>query len=453
MKGDGHVTNEATEDALLAELVEEYTTKLQAGEAIDWSEFADAHPERADGLRRLLPTLHLLADAGVSGPVNDSPPTEIAPPATQRNDQLGDYRLVREIGRGGMGIVYEAEQRSLRRRVAVKVLPYASLLDSRQLQRFQNEAQAAACLHHDHIVPVFAVGCEEGVHFYAMQFIDGRSLDQFVSWLEPPSGEKQAPERPLHAASTVPRGLPATLPDTSARIPVRAIVQLAVQAAQALDHAHQQGVVHRDIKPANLLVNREGDHLWITDFGLARCQGEANLTRTGDLLGTLRYMSPEQALARPGLVDHRTDIYALGATLYELLALRPVFSSQSRQELLRQVADEEPLPLRRVDPRIPIELETIVLKALAKSVTDRYATAREFADDLQRHLDDRPITARRPTVAEKAMRWCRRHQSLVAATLVAAAATLRHDVNKYVHHLAPARRSARSQGHGAHRSG
>ena len=422
MNSDGRLTSAATEDALLAELVEEYTTKLQAGEIIHWSEFADAHPEHADGLRSLLPALHLLADAGESGLDEEIQTSETVPPATPRNGQLGDYRLVREIGRGGMGIVYEAEQRSLRRRVALKVLPYASLLDSRQLQRFHNEAQAAACLHHDHIVPVFAVGCEDGVHFYAMQFIDGRSLDQFVSWLEPPSGEKlKVPEPGLHAASTMPRGLPATLPDTSARISIRTIVQLAVQAAEALDHAHQQGVVHRDIKPANLLVNREGDHLWITDFGLARCQGDANLTRTGDLLGTLRYMSPEQALARPGLIDHRTDIYALGATLYELLALRPVFSGQNRQELLQQVADQEPLPLRRIDPRIPVELETIVLKALAKSAIDRYATAREFAGDLQRYLDDRPILARRPTVAEKTMRWCRRHKGLVSATAIAAA--------------------------------
>jgi eukaryotic-like serine/threonine-protein kinase len=422
MKGDSRVTNEATEDALLAELVEEYTTKLQAGEDLHWSAFADAHPERADGLRRLLPALHLLADAGVSSPEGASQPAEPAPLTGPSNGQLGDYRLVREIGRGGMGIVYEAEQRSLRRRVAVKVLPYASLLDSRQLQRFHNEAQAAACLHHDHIVPVFAVGCEEGVHFYAMQFIDGRSLDQFLSWFEPQNGERmKTAKEAVRAASTAPHGLAATIPDTSARISLRAIVQLAVQAAEALDHAHQQGVVHRDIKPANLLVNREGDHLWITDFGLARCQGEANLTRTGDLLGTLRYMSPEQALARPGLVDHRTDIYALGATLYELLALRPVFSGQSRQELLQQIADEEPLPLRRIDSRVPIELETIVLKALAKSVTDRYATARDFADDLERYLDDRPILARRPTVAEKTMRWCRRHKGLVSATLVATA--------------------------------
>jgi serine/threonine protein kinase len=172
----------------------------------------------------------------------------------------------------------------------------------------------------------------------------------------------------------------------------RTVANLGTQAAEALEHAHQLGVVHRDIKPANLLVDGRGN-LWITDFGLAHCQSQAGLTMTGDLVGTLRYMSPEQALAKRLLIDHRTDIYSLGVTLYELLTLEPAFSGRDREELLRQVAFEEPRTPRQRNKAIPRELETIVLKAMEKSPESRYATAQELADDLRRFLEDRPIQA------------------------------------------------------------
>ena len=188
-----------------------------------------------------------------------------------------------------------------------------------------------------------------------------------------------------------------------------------MQAAEALEHAHELGVIHRDIKPANLLVDGRGN-LWITDFGLAHCQSQAGLTMTGDLVGTLRYMSPEQALAKRVLVDQRTDIYSLGATLYELLTLEPVFDGRDRQELLRQIAFEEPRPLRRLNKAIPAELETIVLKAMEKNPADRYATAQELADDLERFLKDEPIRAKRPTLVQRARKWSRRHRPLVWAT-------------------------------------
>jgi tetratricopeptide (TPR) repeat protein len=192
------------------------------------------------------------------------------------------------------------------------------------------------------------------------------------------------------------------------------VAQLGVQAAEALEHAHQMGVVHRDIKPANLLVDARV-HLWITDFGLAQFQGSGGLTLTGDLVGTLRYMSPEQALAKPCLVDHRTDIYSLGVTLYELLTLEPAYGGRDRQELLRQIAFEETRPPRRVNRSIPVELETIVLKAIAKEPEGRYTTAQELADDLRRFLEQKPILARRPTVRERISKWARRHKSVVFA--------------------------------------
>jgi WD40 repeat protein len=192
----------------------------------------------------------------------------------------------------------------------------------------------------------------------------------------------------------------------------RTVAALGVQGAEALEHAHQLGVIHRDIKPANLLVDGRG-HLWVTDFGLAQFQQGGGLTMTGDLVGTLRYMSPEQALAHRVAVDHRTDVYSLGATLYELLALEPPFRGTDRQELLRQIAFEEPRAPRRLNPAIPAELETIVLKALAKNPDERYATAQELADDLRRFLEDKPIRARRPTLAQKVKKWARRHPGMV----------------------------------------
>ena len=188
--------------------------------------------------------------------------------------------------------------------------------------------------------------------------------------------------------------------------------ELGIQAAQALHYAHELGIIHRDIKPANLLVDVRG-HLWITDFGLAHIQSETRLTMTGDLMGTLRYMSPEQAVGRGDLIDHRTDVYSLGMTLYEMLALSPAFPGHDRQELLRRISTDEPVSLRRRNAAIPIELETIVHKSLAKTPAERYMTAQEFAEDLRRFVNDEPIRARRPTIMQRTRKWTRRHRSLV----------------------------------------
>ena len=182
-------------------------------------------------------------------------------------------------------------------------------------------------------------------------------------------------------------------------------------------------IVHRDIKPANLLVDVRGN-LWVTDFGLARMQADAGLTLTGDVIGTLRYMSPEQAMSRRAIVDHRTDIYSLGVTLYELLALRPAFGGRDRQELLRQIALRGAAAARRVNPSVPADLETIVLKAMAKEPVERYATARELADDLRRFLELKPIKARRPTLWDRALKLARRHVGVVAAAVLALLVTV-----------------------------
>jgi serine/threonine protein kinase/tetratricopeptide (TPR) repeat protein len=404
-------------DAVLADIFDELTNRLQAGESVDIRHYVGRYPKYRESLQQLLPAIEELVSLGHSERVpGGEKSNELKAPAIL--GELGDFRLLREIGRGGMGIVYEAWQISLNRRVALKVLPFATALDTKQLQRFKNEAQAAGCLHHQHIVSVYGVGCERGVHFYAMQFIEGQTVADLIRQLRQrdPTGQNDSPAQ---AGSTLRSAVALTADlSTKPRSFFRAVAKLGVQAARGLEHAHQLGVVHRDIKPANLLLDQRGD-LSITDFGLAHCQSQAGLTMTGDLVGTLRYMSPEQAMASRVPIDQRVDIYSLGATLYELLTLEPPFSGNDRRELLRQICFEEPRPLCRLNPEIPKELETVVLKALAKTPSERYGSAEEFADDLGRFLDDKPIRAKRPTLVHRAMKLSRRHQGVTVTAGIA----------------------------------
>ncbi len=213
-----------------------------------------------------------------------------------------------------------------------------------------------------------------------------------------------------------------TARSTSNKAYFRTIAELGIQAAKALDYAHEQGVIHRDIKPANLLLDETG-RLWITDFGLAQLESDAGMTMTGDLVGTLRYMSPEQALAKRVVVDHRTDIYSLGVTLYELLALRPAFDGADRQKLLKQIAFDDPTSLRKLNRQIPVELETIVNKAIRKNPTERYVTAHDLAEDLRSFLQNKPIKAKPPTRRERLAKWSRRHPAAIWATIFILLAT------------------------------
>jgi serine/threonine protein kinase/tetratricopeptide (TPR) repeat protein len=389
----------------------------------DWLEAAErgTPPEEADYLRRYPEFADELAECFADWKRFPWPGRPAARPRSApelsllESGVLGDFRIIREVGRGGMGIVYEAEQVSLGRRVALKVLPFAATMDPRQLQRFHNEARAAASLHHEHIVPVHAVGCERAVHFYAMQFIEGQSLAELIAAGARSVSDRSVPSLALRAPTET--GTVAAASTAAARRDAaycRRIAEWGVQAAEALEHAHQLGIVHRDVKPANLIVDGQGK-LWVTDFGLARTVADAGLTMTGDLVGTLRYMSPEQALARHGLMDHRTDVYSLGATLYELLTGRPAVEGQDRQDILRRIANEEPQRPRALDGAVPADLETIVLKALEKNPQERYPTAQELADDLRRFVEVRPIRARRPTLIQRVRKWCQRHRPLMRA--------------------------------------
>lgn len=261
------------------DIVESLTDQFQEGISVDLSALAKAYPQFADRLARIIPTLRLMSD--------------FASFSTSLDGKFGDYRIIRELGRGGMGVVYEAEQVSLSRRVALKILPYAAFLDQRSLERFKNEARAAAALQHPRIVPIYTVGLECGVHFYTMQYIDGHTLADASPLLQSKNGQTNYAK----------------------------VAQIGIQIAEALEFAHEVGVIHRDVKPANLLIDSSGN-TWLADFGLAQLKGDRTLSVTGDVVGTLRYMSPEQASGKNHLVDHRTDIYSLGITLYELLTCR-----------------------------------------------------------------------------------------------------------------------------------
>jgi serine/threonine protein kinase len=398
-------------------LAEEFLTRFRRGERPSVQEYAAKYPDHADQIRDLFPALVVLEQAAPpSNSESASPAT--APPAVSAAslpEQLGDYRIVREIGRGGMGVVYEAEQQSLGRRVALKVLLRQAAQDARMVARFRRESRAAAQLHHTNIVPVYEVGQQGGLCYYAMQFICGQALDEVFREMQHLRTEGRGETTPLDPSSS---SLTSEVMSNYRRY-CRNVARLGLQAAEALAYAHARGVIHRDIKPANLLLDTTGV-LWVSDFGLVKTQDPA-LTDTGDLVGTLRYMAPERFR---GECDARADVYALGLTLYELLVLRPAFDAKDRLHLVEQIGSQEPARPRTLDPRIPRDLETLLMKAIEKDPRRRYPSAEALAADLRRFLADEPIRARRVGPVERLGRWGRRNPlvaGLSAAVVLVAA--------------------------------
>jgi tetratricopeptide (TPR) repeat protein len=339
-----------------------------------------------------------------------------------------------------MGVVYEALQVSLKRRVALKVLPSGFGLTGHAVQRFLREAQAAARLHHTNIVPVYAVGEDQGCHYYAMELIEGRSLASILldlradaksalfeaavtSRIQPEAGEAPAgaPPPKVREGDFPPRVSPIVSDSaTGSRRRWDVVAMLTAEVAEALHYVHRQGVIHRDIKPANLLLSRDG-RLCVTDFGLAQVKQEPGVTVTGSLVGTPAYMSPEQVAGRREEIDHRTDIYSLGAVLYEMLTLRRPFPGENREDVLSAILTREPPSPRRVNPRVPLDLETICLKAMDKVPGRRYATAGAMAEDLRAYLSRGLIAARRASPLRRAAKWARRHPVATVAMTAAVA--------------------------------
>jgi serine/threonine protein kinase/WD40 repeat protein len=475
-------------------LAEEFVARHRAGEKPSVSEYAAKYPKLADDIRDLFPGLLLMEDVRPAAGDATGSCSAISPGPGPTPGRLGDYRIVREVGRGGMGVVYEAEQVSLGRHVALKVLPAHGLMNPTFLERFRREAKAAARLHHTNIVPVYGVGEADGVHFYAMQFIAGQSLHQVLHDLRRlrkppltptplPRGERgrgegagdanatgavsvaqglltgqftaaaapaaeepaDTPEAPPPAAPDGPRSSTGLSAGGSEAQYYRSVARVGLQVADALAYAHKQGVLHRDVKPSNLMLDPQGT-VWITDFGLAKAEGGDELTATGDVVGTVRFLAPERFEGRS---LPQSDLYSLGLTLYELLTLRPAFDGSNKARLIERVLHEPPVPPRKRDPHVPRDLETIVLTCLAKDVGGRYATAEALAEDLRRFLADRPIRARRASSAERLWRWCRRNPvvasllGVVAVVLLVGTAVSTHFAIQATHRAEQAQNAQR----------
>ena len=404
------------------------------GQTVDWSSYLARFPREVELLDGIKVDGEQTSDASVTRLEQfgrgDGSTRHGTIEVGHRGAVLGDYELLEKIGRGGMGVVYKGRDTKLNKLVAIKVLPLDAMFSPSARERFQNEAKAAAQLNHPHIVPVYAFGIEDGTYYFAMQFVEGKDLASFIRMARRTSARVGDSTTAARRVSTIPMRnksgdvqkdayadfleAVSTAGTTSNRSYLQAFARVGIQVADALQHAHDRGIVHRDIKPSNLLIDDRGN-AFVADFGLAQVQGEAELTLPGDVLGTLRYMSPEQAYAKRIVVDHRTDVFSLGATLYEMLTLRHAFDGRTKVELLRQVAFEDPPSPRTVNRRLPEELDTIVMKALAKSPDERYQTAAELAADLRAWQADEPIKACKPTLVKRTTKWMRKHRTLVGS--------------------------------------
>ncbi|MEM7456760.1 MAG: serine/threonine-protein kinase [Planctomycetota bacterium] len=434
----------------LEELMDEFSARCRAGENPSVSEYVQRLPEQEDEIRDMFPTVALMeqmkkrADSSVaSHPVVS---TEDIP------KQLGNYQILREIGRGGMGVVFQAVQEGLERKVALKVMNANAITSEMQLKRFRREVRSAAGLHHTNIVPVFAVGEDNGTHYYSMQFIDGVSLDEYIGAVRSNSTDAgfgasrtlartrqlteaelaetrafELPEKVETAGGESNDGESGEFTLEHGKEPLansnadvysgsrywRRVATIGYQISDALQWAHDHGVLHRDIKPQNLLLDRIGN-VWVTDFGLAKLEDDqVDASQTGNIVGTLMYMSPEQL---QGKASAASDVYSLGLTLYELLALKAAFGKEGQTTTIAErLKPKEVTPLRTINPSIPRDLETIVMKAIRHDSADRYSSAQQMRDDLEAFLEGRAISARRATPVEKLWKWARRNPALAAS--------------------------------------
>jgi WD40 repeat protein/predicted Ser/Thr protein kinase len=383
------VNDPSERELRLDEAIASFYQAREAGQALDRNAFLACYPDLADELAAFLDNKAAFekraggspspaSEAATLGPT----PTQPAPAPLEKVGYFGDYELLAEIARGGMGVVYRARQVSLNRTVALKMILAGQLASPADVQRFHTEAEAAANLDHPNIVPIYEVGEYEGQHYFSMKLVEGGSLGDCVERFR-----SNAP----------------------------AVARLLQTVARAVHYAHQRGILHRDLKPANILLDAKGEP-HVTDFGLAkRVEGGSNLTQSGAIVGTPAYMAPEQARAEKGL-STAVDTYSLGAILYELLTGRPPFRAATALDTILQVLDREPEPPSKIDARVDRDLETICLKCLEKDPAKRYGSAEALADDLERWQRGEPIQARRTGVLERTWKWARRRPGLALMT-------------------------------------
>ncbi|QDV23220.1 serine/threonine-protein kinase [Aureliella helgolandensis] len=384
-------------------LASDFVARYRNGERPTIEEYASRHPDLSEPIRRVFPLVLSVEKVKVDQQSESDGSATLAGRVFER---LGDFRLVREIGRGGMGIVYEAEQESLGRSVAIKVLPKQSLLDDDALQNFRRESSTAAAMHHSNIVPIFGTGECDGTHYLVMQLIRGQSLDRLIG-----------PVATLATASPPPSGDGSHKSNDQTTIQTfacRTAAEIASQISDGLAYAHGNGILHRDVKPANILIDEDGV-AQLTDFGLARNTLE-DPTMTHALSGSPRYMAPERF---QGQSDERSDVYGVGLTLYEMLTGTPVFKDLTPYQLPEAVKLHLIEPLRDVRTDVPADLQTIVAKAINPEPAHRYQSASDLRDDLNRFLNDEPILARRTTASQRLVRWCQRNPKLAGVSGIA----------------------------------
>ncbi len=375
------------------QVLAEYLRSVEAGQPLDRAQLLSQHPDLADDLRSFFRNRSAVEKLAAPLVEAAETPTLGLTGGETASDGLkiryfGDYELLGEIARGGMGVVYKARQKSLSRLVALKMILRGQLASEADVERFQREAEAAANLDHPNIVPIYEIGQHDGQHYFSMKLIEGGSLRERLQVF---------------------------------RSDHRDAARLMAQVARAVHHAHQRGVLHRDLKPANILIDAAGQP-HVTDFGLAkRVEGPSDLTQSGAIVGTPSYMAPEQAVAKQQLTT-AADVYSLGAILYELLTGRPPFRGESPADTLVQVLSQEPPAPRSLNRGIDRDLDTIALKCLEKDPARRYDSAAGLADDQERWLRGEPILARASTRWEQAAKWARRKPAAAALVAVSALA-------------------------------
>lgn len=434
--------------------------KLKRDGSIDERDYLERYPALAAPLRKIFMVLKREKAIPSSQPLESSERDQASKSQAKQSDridpgiprQLGNYELINVLGRGGMGVVFLARDLNLNREVALKVLPVINSFDRTRRLRFENEARSAARLQHPNIVSVHEYGNDDGIYYFAMQRIAGKNLAEWIEQMkrnpmvmrEFGTGDTKRTgmtkldtigNDPTLASGADDPGVNAALESQTSQSGNRsgstnrsgsmvtrpfcqAVAKIGMQAASGLHYAHELGVVHRDVKPSNLMIDADGK-VWITDFGLAHTSDSQELTKEGEVMGTWRYMSPEQATGHSPTVDHRTDVYSLGATLYELLVLEPAVPGKREMEIRSFLNSKSPKSLRRHDKRIPEDLATIIEKAMSRNPDDRYVNARAMAEDLKAFIEARPIKAKRAPLIKRVLQYAQRHQRLAAIVSVA----------------------------------